>query len=121
MVKYFVLTEIRTGEIIHDLRKKIHQVKADLNQLEGSVSDLPELINTANLLRSNECLLKVNEKKADLLSIYEQYSNVLEELLLYVLEIQNDLKEILKEQSLMISSQTKKQSKTKDKSKTSKK
>ena len=121
IITYFVLTEIRTGEIIPDLRKKIHQVKADLNQLEGSVSDVPELINAANLLRSNECLLKVNEKKTDLLSIYEQYSKVLEELLLYVLEIQNDLKEILKEQSLMISSQTKKQSKTKTKSKTSKK
>ena len=116
-----MLTEINTGEMIHDLRQKIRQVKADLNQLEGSVADVPELINASNLLRSNECLSKVNEKKTDLLSAYEQYSKVLEELLLYVLEIQNDLKEILKEQSLMISSKTKEKSKKKTKSKTSKK
>ena len=120
-ITYFVLTELRIGETIRDLRQKIHQVKVDLSQLEESVDDVPELINAANLLRSNECLSKVNEKKTDLLSAYEQYSKVLEELLLYVLEIQNDLKEILKEQSLMISSKTKEKPKTKTKSKTSKK
>ena len=118
-ITYFVLTELRIGETIRDLRQKIHQVKVDLSQLEESVDDVPELINAANLLRSNECLSKVNEKKTDLLSAYEQYSKVLEKLLLYVLEIQNDLKEILKEQSLMISSKTKEKPKTK--SKTSKK
>ena len=121
LIAYFVLTELRSGESIGDLRQRIHQIKADLSQLEESVDDVPELINAANLLRSNECLSKVNEKKTDLLSAYEQYSKALEELLLHVFEIQNDLKEILKEQSLMIPSKTKEKPRMKTKSKTSKK
>jgi len=113
------LTKISTGELIYDLRKKIQHIQADLEQLDESVSDMPELITSANLLRSNEYLSKVNEKKTDLLSAYAQYSTTLEELLSTVFDIQNDLKEILKEQSYMISSRTKKQ-KSKTKSRTSK-
>ena len=112
------MENIGAGEIIYDLRKKIQEIKLELNQL-GLVSDIPELITSANLLRSNEYLLKVNDKKTTLISAYEVYSKSLEELLLSVFEIQKDLKEILKEQSSLISKQSKK--KTKPKSKTRKK
>jgi len=116
-----VLTKIGARELIYDLRKKIQQIQVDLNQLGGPVSEIPELITSANLLRSNEYLLKANEKKTELLSAYEQYSVALEELLTSVFDIQNDLKEILKAQSSMISSQRKKQSKAKTKSRITKK
>jgi len=106
------LTNIGAGEIIYDLRKKIQEVKSELNQL-GSISDIPELITSANLLRSNEYLSKVNDKKTMLISAYATYSESLEELLLSVFEIQKDLKEILKEQSSMIFEQSKKKSKAK--------
>ena len=109
-----------SGEIIYELRTKIQQIQSDLNKLGEPVSDMPELITSSNLLRSNEYLSKVNEKKSELLSYYEQYSNALEELLSSVFDIQHDLKEILKEQSSLISSQTKKQSKTNTKSKSTK-
>jgi len=112
------LENIGAGEIIYDLRKKIQETKSELNQL-GLVSDIPELITSANLLRSNKYLLKVNDKKTTLISAYEVYSKSLEELLLSVFEIQKDLKEILKEQSSMISKQSKK--KTRPKSKARKK
>jgi len=117
------LTKIGSGEIIYELRRKIQQIQSDLNQLGEPVSDLPELIVSANLLRSNEYLSKTNEKKTELLSYYLQYSNALEELLSSVFDIQHDLKEILKEQSVLISSPTKKQSKgiSKTKSKTNSK
>ncbi len=107
--------------MINDLRKKIQHIQADLEELGEPVSEIPELITSANLLRSNEYLLKANEKKTELLSAYEQYSVALEELLTSVFDIQNDLKEILKVQSSMISSQGKKQLKAKTKSRTNKK
>ncbi len=115
------MTEIIAGGMIHDLRQKIQQIQADLNQLDESVSEIPELITSANLLRSNEYLLKANDKKTELLSVYEQYSVALEKLLLSVFDIQYDLKEILKEQSSIISSQRKKLSNAKTKSRTTKK
>jgi hypothetical protein len=42
-------------------------------------------------------------KKTDLISVYEQYSKTMEELLVTVFDIQNDLKDILQEQSSLIS------------------
>jgi len=118
--RVFVLTKIESGDLIYDLRKKIHEIRADLNQLGEPVSEIPELITSANLLRSNEYLSKANEKKTELLSAYAQYSNALEKLLTTVFDIQNDLKEILKHQSSMIS-RTKKRSETKTKSRIAKK
>jgi len=115
------LTKIDAGGMLYDLRKKIQQIQADLNQLGDPVSEMPELITSANLLRSNEYLLKANEKKTELLSAYEQYSVALEKLLSSVFDIQNDLKGILKAQSSIISSQRKKQSKAKTKSRITKK
>ncbi len=115
------MTTIGAGGAIYDLRKKIQQIQADLNQLGDPVSEIPELITSANLLRSNEYLSKANEKKTELLSAYEQYFVTLEELLSSVFDIQNDLKEILKKQSSMISSQRKKQSKKKSKSRITRK
>ncbi len=106
------MTKIGSGELIYDLHKKIQQIQADLDQLGEPVSEIPELISSANLVRSNEYLSKANEKKTELLSVYAQYSTALEKLLTTVFDIQNDLKEILKHQSSMIS-QTKKRTKTK--------
>ncbi len=115
------MTKIGAEGLIYDLRKKIQQIQADLNQLGDPVSEIPELITSANLLRSNEYLSKANEKKTELLSAYEQYFVALEELLSSVFDIQYDLKEILKEQSSIISSQRKKQSKAKTRSRITRK
>ncbi len=114
------MTKITTEENINNLRKKIQNLQADLNQLGEPISEMPELITSANLLRSNEYLSKANEKKTELLSAYEQYFVTLEELISSVFDIQHDLKEILKEQSSIISSKRKK-SKIKTKSRTNKK
>ncbi len=114
------MAKIVVEGVISDLRKKIKLTQADLNQLGDPVSEIPELITSANLLRSNEYLLKANEKKTELLSVYQQYFVTLEELISSVFDIQHDLKEILKEQSSIISSKRKK-SKTKTKSRTNKK
>jgi len=106
------LAEIESKELIFDLRKKIQQIQVDLNQLGDPISEIPELISSANLLRANEYLSKANDKKTELLSVYSQYSSSLENILSSVFEIQNDLKDILKHQSSLIS-KSKKRSKTK--------
>lgn len=64
---------------------------------------MPELITSTNLLRSNEYLAKVSKKQSELLSAYGQYSKVLEDMIVVVFDIQNDLKNILREQSNLIS------------------
>lgn len=114
------MTKTDPKKLINNLRKNVQNIKSDLNQLGGPVSEMPELVISANLLRSNEYLSKANDKKTELLSAYAQYSEALEELLLTTFDIQNDLKEILRDQSSLIS-KTKKQSKIKNKSKKSKK
>ena len=113
------MTTIGSEELIYDLRKKIQQIQVDLNQLGDPVSEIPELISSANLLRANEYLSKANEKKTELLTIYAQYSTALEKLLSSVFDIQNDLKDMLKYQSSMIS-KTKKRSRIKNKSRITK-
>lgn len=68
---------------ISDLKNKINQAKSDLAKLEESNKQIPELINSTNLLRFNEFLTKTNTKKTELLSSYE----------LYFIEIENILVE----------------------------
>ena len=113
------MAKIESKELIFDLRKQIQQIQADLNQLGDPVSEIPELISSANLLRANEYLSKANDKKTELLSVYAKYSSALENILSSVFDIQNDLKDILKHQSSIIS-KSKKRSKTKTKSRITK-
>lgn len=110
------MTNIGAGEIIYELRKKIQEIQMSLDQLGEPPADMPEMIQSANLLRSNEYLSKTNEKKSELIIAYGQYSKALEELLSSVFDIQKDLKEILKEQSSLIADSTKKVTKSKTKS-----
>lgn len=90
------------GEIIYGVRKEIQAIQLELDALGGPISDMPELITSANLLRSNEYLTKVTKKQSELLSAYDNYSKALEEMLDSVFDIQKDLTTLLKEQSKLI-------------------
>ena len=111
------MTGVGAGEVIYELRKKIQKITFELKDLENDSDDIPELIKSTNLLRSNDHLIEVNQKKSELTSAYEQYSKELENMLATVFDIQKDLKEILKTQTLLITEQKKpkKISKTKKK------
>ncbi len=98
------MAHMGAGEVIYDLRKKIQEIRTDLEQLGSPATEIPEMISSTNLLRSNEYLSKANDKKTELLNAYENYSEALEEFLSSVFDIQKDLKEILKEQSSLIPS-----------------
>jgi hypothetical protein len=110
------LSEVGAGQTIYELRKEIQKITSELKSL-GNSPDIPELIKSTNLLRSNEHLSEVNSKRSELISTYEQYSKELEKMLATVFDIQQDLKEILKTQSSIIS----KQKKSKARKKSSKK
>ena len=92
---------------MYDLRKNIHQIQSELNDLDEHISEIPEMIDSSNLLRLNNFLSKSNEKKSNLISQYIQYSTYLEQLISSVFEIQTDLKNILIEQTSMIKPKTK--------------
>lgn len=108
------MSEVGAGQVIYELRKKIQNITLELKNLDQSSNEIPELIKSANLLRSNEHLLEVNHKRSELISAYEKYSKEMEQMLKTVFEIQKDLKEILKTQTSLISKQ--KGNKTKKKS-----
>ena len=117
------MSKIGVGETIYEFSKKIQDIKSELDELGGPTLDMPELITSANLLRSNEYLTKVSKKQSELLSAYGQYSKVLEDMITVVFDIQNDLKNILREQSNLISNRKSRKpsiSKTKKKSTTRK-
>ena len=97
------LSKLGVGEIIYEFSKKIQDIKSELDELGDPASNMPELITSANLLRSNEYLAKVSKKQSELLSAYGQYSKTLEDMIAMVFDIQNDLKNILREQSNLIS------------------
>ena len=108
------MSEVGAGQVIYELRKTIHTHTFELKNLDQSSNEIPELIKSANLLRSNEHLLEVNHKRSELISAHEKYSKEMEQMLKTVFEIQKDLKEILKTQTSLISKQ--KGNKTKKKS-----
>ena len=109
------MTENLISDNIYDLRKNIEHLKYELSELGDPVTDIPEMISSSNLLRSNEYLLKSDQKKTNLISAYAQYSTSMEILLSSLFEIQTDLKDILHEQSSLIGSKSKPKIKSKPK------
>ena len=75
---------------MYDLRTNIRQIQSELNDLDENISEIPEMIESSNLLRLNEFLLKSNEKRNNLISQYVQYSTYLEQLISSVFEIQTE-------------------------------
>jgi len=112
-----MLTEIQISNNMYYLKKQIDQIESELNEFVDLPVQIPELITSANLLRLNDFLMKSDHKKTDLISAYSKYSKSMETLLSSVFEIQNELKNILKEQSSLIPSSSKTKTKTKTKTK----
>jgi len=113
------MSRIGVGDTIYELRKQIQNLSYELSLMDLPSSSIPQLINSANLLRSNDTLAAVNFKKSELILAYQQYSKELETMLENILEIQKELQEVLKAQTSMISEQktTKKHPAPKKKSK----
>ena len=59
----FCMTEIKISNNIYELKKEITLLQSELFELGDPVSNIPEMISSSNLLRTNEYLLKSDEKK----------------------------------------------------------
>ena len=88
--------------MLADLRLEIDKLKRELEEIGEPTPEIPELIESTNLMRANDHLKITNEKKSQLLAAYDQYVSNLENLVSSAFEIQNDLKELLKDQSELI-------------------
>ena len=95
------MAKMGIGSVMNQMKERIRQIQTELKEL-GEPESIPEMIQSTNIIRTNEHLSKTNQKKTELLNAYEEYSKELENLLSSVFEIQNELKEILKEQSSLI-------------------
>ena len=88
------------GKGFDDLQDNIKKIRSDISTLNDNIKkeSIPELIESTNLLRENEYLRLSDEKKTELLSYYETYSTNLEKIVRTLLEIQDGLKDLLREQ-----------------------
>ncbi len=94
-----VLVEGNTGKTISELRQRIRRIQEELDQVDGPVSDIPELINSTNILRANEQLTTVGNKKSELLEVYGQYTQVLTDAIMTIIRTQNKIAAIRKKQA----------------------
>ena len=76
------------------LQQQIIQVKNELLEINKQQQSQPELIETTNILRANEYLKKSVAKQTQLLSLYEEYANELEKLVLSTSVIKAKIKQL---------------------------
>jgi len=95
------------GDNLNDLRQRVKKAQEELAQFGAPEPPLPEVINTTNLLRANEYLTKTAEKKAELLSIYEEYTKQLEQIVASLLSIRTDLNTVKTQASIIRTSHKK--------------
>jgi len=79
------------GNKVNELQKKILVAKNELSEINKNEQPLLELIDKANLLRSNEYLQRANDQKSKLIISYEEYTKELERIVSSVLEIKGNL------------------------------
>lgn len=85
-----------------DLKNCITELKKEIKAMDPVPDDISTMIDATNILRKNEHLQRSDRLKGDLVSCYEQYADNLEKLLKMSLEVQNGLKDILREQNKII-------------------
>jgi len=64
------------------IKHQLSKLQSEINSFDTQEKNIPELIDKANLLRQNELLKKIIEKKSSLNSVYTSYIYILEQLLI---------------------------------------
>ena len=82
------------GEKLGVLQKRIAQTKQELAKIRQLEQPMPELINTTNVLRSNEYLLEEINIQKKLISEYEEYFTELEKMVLSTSVIKSKIKQL---------------------------
>ena len=63
------------------IKNQLSNLQSEISSLTAEEIQVPELIEKTNLLRQNELLKKLIEKKSLLVNVYLSYNEILEELL----------------------------------------
>lgn len=87
---------------IEEIRQSIQDLHSELEKLGDPPVPITGLVNSTNILRTNEYLERVDYVKTDLISSYKDYAKLLESLAKSVLDIQAGLLDVLREQSAMM-------------------
>jgi len=66
---------------IEIIKQQLYDLQSEILSLVSEGKQVPELIEKTNLLRENELLKKITEKKSLLIDFYLSYTEILEELL----------------------------------------
>ncbi len=103
---------LSAGSKINELQRKIAQVKKELSSIKLLEEPKPEFIHTTNMIRSNEYLAKEIGTQKTLLSLYDEYSKNLENLVLSSSSIRIQIKKLKSRKKL---GKTKKKIKTRRK------
>jgi len=104
------------GNNLNEIKSQIQQLHCDIAGLGDPIEQLEQLTDSANILRQNEYLSKVNEKRIELVTAYLNYTKQLEQMVSSLFSIQSELKEIIKTEVSLIESEVKpKKSKRKSK------
>ncbi len=107
-----MLSKLGAGRSVTALKNQINDLKKEIASIKKP-EKMPELIESTNLVRINEYLEKSDSLKTQLLDLYDQYAGSLEDLLSAVFDIQNELKDIIKEEAKTLSTEKKVTRKTK--------
>ncbi len=64
------------------IKHQLSKLQSEIDSFDTQEKNIPELIDKANLLRQNELLKKIIEKKSSLNDVYTSYIYILEQLLI---------------------------------------
>ena len=104
------------GNNLNDLKSRIQQLHTDIEELGEPIRPLEQMTDNANILRENEYLSKVNDRRIELVSAYLNYTKQLEQMVSSLFSIQADLMELIKTEASLLESEPKpKKSKRKSK------
>ncbi|MGI0004446.1 MAG: hypothetical protein ACREAX_04025 [Candidatus Nitrosotenuis sp.] len=106
---------------MNEQKIRIQKAREELANMGSSEQPMPEMINTTNVLRANEHLIKIDQAKTNLISTYEQYTKQLEDMAASLLSIQSDLKDIVKAGAAIIENAPRKKARKKKPSKKTRK
>ncbi len=86
------------------LKAKIHALSDELDSLGGGPDHIPEFTIRANMLRQNDYLEKSNRIREDMISAYADYSDILEDALRSLFQVQRELVDIMQQQASSVRS-----------------
>jgi len=95
------------GNNLNELKIQIQKLQQEIVELGEPNTPIENMIDSTNLIRQNEHLEKLHIKQVDLITAYAEYAKHLEHIVSSLFSIQTELKNLVKEETTMMESETK--------------